>query len=180
MEGKVMDVLYPCCCGLDVHKKTMVACVIMPRGDGTSTKTIRTFGTMTPDLVALAEWLTTVECTHVAMESTGVYWKPVYTLLEDRFHLHLVHARHVKAVPGRKSDVRDSEWLVDLWQHGLLRRNFVPDRAQRELRERTRYRTSFGRERTAEANRLQKRSKAPTSNWHPSPRIFSVFQGDGC
>lgn len=151
-----MEVVYPRCCGLDVHKKVVVACLLTPGPDGQSSKTIRTFGTMTADLLALADWLTAAGCTHVAMESTGVYWKPIWNLLEQRFHLLLVNARHIKAVPGRKSDVRDSEWIADLLQHGLLRSSFVPDRAQRELRELTRYRMALVRERTAEANRLQK------------------------
>ncbi len=151
-----MEVMYPRCCGLDVHKRTVVACLLTPGPDGKPTKTIRTFGTMTADLVALADWLAAAGCTHVAMESTGVYWKPIWNLLEQRFHLLLVNARHSKAVPGRKTDVRDSEWLADLLQHGLLRGSFVPDRAQRELRELTRYRMALVRQRTAEANRLQK------------------------
>ena len=151
-----MEVIYPRCCGLDVHKKTVVACLLTPGADGKPTKVIRTFGTMTADLVALAAWLAAAGCTHVAMESTGVYWKPIWNLLEQRFHLLLVNARHMKAVPGRKSDVRDSEWIAELLQHGLLRGSFVPDRAQRELRELTRYRMALVRQRTAQANRLQK------------------------
>jgi len=121
-----MEVMYPRCCGLDVHKRTVVACLLTPGPDGKPTKTIRTFSTMTADLVALADWLAVAGCTHVAMESTGVYWKPIWNLLEQRFHLLLVNARHSKAVPGRKTDVRDSEWLADLLQHGLLRGSFVP------------------------------------------------------
>jgi len=111
---------------------------------------------MTAELMELADWLTAEGCTHVAMESTGVYWKPIWNLLEQRFHLLLVNARHIKAVPGRKTDVHDSEWIADLLQHGLLQGSFVPERAQRELRELTRYRTTLVRERTAQANRLQK------------------------
>jgi transposase len=152
----LMEVLYPRCCGLDVHKKTVVACLLTPGPDGATTKVIRTFGTMTAELMELADWLTAEGCTHVAMESTGVYWKPIWNLLEQRFHLLLVNARHIKAVPGRKTDVHDREWIADLLQHGLLQGSFVPDRAQRELRELTRYRTTLVRERTAQANRLQK------------------------
>ncbi len=133
-----MEVLYPYCCGLDIHKKTVVACLLTPGRQGKPTTVIRTFSTMTVDLVALADWLTAAGCTHVAMESTGVYWKPVYNVLEHRFHLLLVNARHSAAVPGRKSDVRDCAWMADLLQHGLLRGRCVPDRAQRELRELTR------------------------------------------
>lgn len=151
-----MEVLYSRCCGLDVHKRSVVACLITPGPDGTPCKTIRTFGTMTEDLLALADWLVAAGCTHVAMESTSGYWKPIYNLLEESVELLLANARHIKAVPGRKTDVRDCEWIADLLRHGLLTASFVPDRAQRERRELTRYRTSLGRERTAEANRLQK------------------------
>jgi transposase len=151
-----MDVTYPRCCGLDVHKREVVACVVTTAPDGTPQTAVRAFGTMPPDILALADWLTVHEVTHVAMESTGVYWKPIWNLLEEQIELLLVNARHVKAVPGRKTDVRDCEWLADLLRHGLLTGSFVPDRPQRELRELTRYRTSLVRERTAEANRLQK------------------------
>ena len=151
-----MDVIYPHCCGIDVHKREVVACVVATDADGTPSKLIRAFGTMTLDVLALADWLASHGVTHIAMESTGVYWKPIYNLLEDQFTLLLVNARHVKAVPGRKTDVRDCEWLAELLRHGLLTGSFVPDRPQRELRELTRYRTSLVRERTAAANRLQK------------------------
>jgi transposase len=151
-----MDVIYPRCCGVDVHKREVVACVMTTDPDGTPRKAIQAFGTMTPDILALADWLAAHEVTHVAMESTGVYWKPLWNLLEDQFALLLVNARHVKAVPGRKTDIRDCEWLADLLRHGLLTGSFVPERPQRELRELTRYRTSLVRERTAAANRLQK------------------------
>jgi len=151
-----MDVLYERCCGLDVHKRTVVACLVVPGPDGKPVKEVRSFGTMTDELMQLADWLLAAGCTHVALESTGVYWKPIWNLLEARFELLLVNARHVKAVPGRKTDARDSEWLADLLRHGLLRPSFVPDRAQRELRELTRYRTSLVQERSAEVNRLQK------------------------
>jgi transposase len=151
-----MDVLYERCCGLDIHKRTVVACLIVPGADGTPAKEVRTFGTMTDDLLRLADWLLAAGCTHVAMESTGVYWKPVWNLLEEQFELLLVNARHVKAVPGRKTDAKDCEWLADLLRHGLLRASFVPHRPQRELRELTRYRTSLIQERSAEVNRLQK------------------------
>lgn len=146
-----MEVLYPSCCGLDVHKKVVVACRITPAG-----KAMRSFGTTTPDLRELADWLAEAGCTHVAMESTGSYWKPVYNLLEDAFSLLLVNAREAKNVPGRKSDVKDAEWIADLFRHGLLRPSFVPGREERELRELTRYRQSLVEERTAEVNRLQK------------------------
>jgi len=151
-----MDVLYERCCGLDIHKRTVVACLITPGLTGAPIKEVRSFGTMTDELMQLADWLATNGVTHVAMESTGVYWKPVWNLLEAQFALLLVNARHVKAVPGRKTDAKDCEWLADLLRHGLLRGSFVPDRDQRELRELTRYRTSLVQERSAEINRLQK------------------------
>jgi transposase len=151
-----MHVVYERCCGLDVHKTSVVACLLIAEGEGRSRKEVRTFGTMTADLLALADWLAAVGCTHIAMESTGVYWKPIWNLLEDQFALLLVNARHIKAVPGRKTDVRDSEWIADLLQHGLLRPSFVPPRPQRELRELVRYRTTLVRERAAEVNRVQK------------------------
>jgi transposase len=151
-----MDVLYSRCCGIDVHKQTAVACVVVQGPSGRPTKEIRTFGTMTDELLALADWLEGSGVTHVAMESTGVYWKPLWNLMEDRFTLLLANAQHIKAVPGRKTDVRDCEWLADLLRHGLLKPSYVPDRGQRELRELVRYRTSLVCERTAEVNRLQK------------------------
>src|SRR5829696_6253046 len=151
-----MDVIYPHCCGIDVHKREVVACVVATDADGTPSKLIRAFGTMTLDVLALADWLASHGVTHIAMESTGVYWKPIYNLLEDQFTLLLVNARHIKAVPGRKTDVRDCEWIADLLRHELLRPSFVPDREQRELRDLTRYRTALVRERSSEANRLAK------------------------
>jgi transposase len=151
-----MEVVNERCCGLDVHKQTVVACAIGPGKGREPSKEIRTFGTMTPDLLELVDWLNARGVTHVAMESTGVYWKPVWNLLEGQFELLLVNARHIKQVPGRKTDVKDCEWLADLLRHGLLRASFVPDRPQRELRELTRYRTTLVRERASEINRLQK------------------------
>jgi transposase len=151
-----MNVLYPRCAGLDVHKKTVVACRIMPGPDGQPRKEICTFGTTTHELLRLADWLAEAGVTHVVMESTGVYWKPIWNLLEGSFELLLVNAAHIKAVPGRKTDVKDSEWLADLLRHGLLQASFVPERGQRELRELIRYRTALVRERAAEVNRVQK------------------------
>jgi transposase len=119
-------------------------------------KEIRTFGTMTEDLLELTDWLAAAGCTHVAMESTGVYWKPIYNLLEATFTPLLVNARHIKTVPGRKTDLKDCEWIADLLRHGLLRGSFVPERPQRELRELGRYRTTLVQERSAEVSRLQK------------------------
>jgi transposase len=151
-----MDVVYERCCGLDVHKRTVVACVVVPGAGRQVRKEVRTFGTMTDSLLALADWLAEHGVTHVALESTGVYWRPIWNVLEGQATLLLVNARHVKQVPGRKTDVRDCEWLADLLRHGLLKPSFVPGRPQRELRELTRYRTSLIRERAAEANRVQK------------------------
>lgn len=151
-----MDVIYERCCGLDVHKRTIAACLIVPGMSGAPQKEIRTFGTMTEDLLELIDWLVAAGCTHVAMESTGVYWKPIYNLLEATFTPLLVNARHIKTVPGRKTDVKDCEWIADLLRHGLLRGSFVPERPQRELRELGRYRTTLVRERSAEVSRLQK------------------------
>jgi transposase len=157
-----MEVMYPRCCGLDIHKRQITACRIIPGAAGQPPKQVRSFGTMTADLLALADWLAAAGVTHVAMESTGVYWQPIYHLLEGQFTLLLVNARHSKAVPGRKTDVRDCAWIADLLRHGLLRPSFVPDRPQRELRELTRYRTSLVQERSAEMNRLQKTLEGAT------------------
>jgi transposase len=151
-----MEVVYERCCGLDVHKETVVACVVVPGPGKQPHKEIRTFNTMTTDLLQLADWLTAQGVTHVALESTGVYWKAPWNILESSFTLLLVNAQHIKQVPGRKTDVRDCEWIADLLRHGLLRASFVPDLPQRELRELTRYRTTLIRERAAERNRLQK------------------------
>jgi transposase len=151
-----MEVLYSCCCGLDVHKKTVVACLLRVGADGQGSREVRTLTTMTDDLLALAEWLKAAGCTHVAMESTGIYWKPVYNILEDQFAVMVVNAAHIKAVPGRKTDIKDAEWIADLLQHGLVRPSFIPDRPQRELRDLTRTRTALIDERSAAVNRLQK------------------------
>ena len=130
-----MDTVYQRCCGLDVHQKRVTACVITPEG-----QEVRSFSAMTKDLLALADWLAGHQVTQVAMESTGVYWKPVYNILEDEFSVMVVNARHMKAVPGRKTDVKDAEWIADLLRCGLLQASFIPERPQRELRELTRYR----------------------------------------
>jgi transposase len=141
---------------VDVHKKTVVACVLVTAPDGTVQRTVRSFGTMTADLLALDEWLRRLEVTQVAMESSGVYWRPVYNLLEEGRTLTLVNASHMKAVPGRKTDVKDSEWIADLLRHGLLRASFIPPQPIRELRELTRYRKTLVAQRSAEVNRVQK------------------------
>jgi transposase len=151
-----MDTLYPHCAGLDVHKDTVVACARHHLPNGRLRKEVCTFGTMTGDLLALADWLTAQQVTHVAMESTGVYWKPVYNLLDGLFELLLVNAQHIKQVPGRKTDVKDCEWIAELLQHGLLRRSFVPPQPVRELRELTRQRAQLVAEKARVANRIQK------------------------
>ena len=151
-----MDIVYTHCAGLDVHKKTVVAAIIVPDEGGELHRETRTFGTMTADLLGLSDWLLGAGVTHVAMESTGEYWKPIYNILENLFEILLVNAQHIKAVPGRKTDVKDAEWIADLLRHGLLTASFVPPVGQRELRELTRYRSTFIRERATLINRVQK------------------------
>src|SRR5438093_191593 len=152
-----MEVVYPCCCGLDVHKASITACVLWAEGGGRARKEKRRFGTFTRDLLDLADWLRTCGVTHVAMEATGVYWKPVWNILDGQFtEVLLVNAQHIKAVPGRKTDQKDSEWIADLLQHGLLRGSFVPPQPTRELRDLTRYRVSLAQEINRIANRIQK------------------------
>jgi transposase len=152
-----MQVVYRRCCGLDVHKKTVVACVLITHEDGTVERQLRTFGTMTSDLLSLSDWLDCRGVTHIALESTGVYWQPVYNILEAEARtIVLVNAQHIKAVPGRKTDAKDSEWLADLLRHGLLRASFIPPAPIRELRDLTRYRKTLVQERARETTRLQK------------------------
>jgi transposase len=151
-----MDVVITQCAGLDVHKATVVATVRVPSESGRRRIVTETFGTMTPDLIALRDWLQAFGVTHVALESTGVYWKPVYYILEDAFELLLINMQELKRVPGRKTDVKDSEWLAQLLECGLLRSSFVPPPAIRELRDITRYRVQQTRDRSQEVNRLHK------------------------
>ncbi len=151
-----MDVLHRCCAGLDVHNRTVVATVRRVDPAGEVEVRTQTFATMTRDLLALADWLAARGVTIVAMESTGSYWKPVFNLLEGRVEVVLVNAHHVKQVPGRKTDVKDSQWIAELLQHGLLRPSFIPPRPTRELRDLTRQRTRLVGEKTAVANRVQK------------------------
>jgi transposase len=151
-----MIIVYPHCVGLDVHKKFVTACRLTLDEQGQTHQTLRQFSTMTDDLEALADWLAEGQVTHVAMESTGVYWQPVHNILEERFEVFLVNARAVKRMPGRKTDIKDAEWLATLMQHGLLQASFIPKREQRELRDLTRYRFSLVKERQRFANRLQK------------------------
>ncbi len=149
-----MQVVYERCAGLDVHKKTVVVCRIVPNEVNGWQMEIRTFGTMTDDLLRLSDWLRAGAVTHVAMESTGVYWKPVFNILESDFEVILVNAKHIKFVPGRKTDVKDAQWIAELLQHGLLKGSFIPEAPQRELRELVRYRTHLIDERTREVNRV--------------------------
>lgn len=143
-------------CGLDVHQATVVACLLIVRKDGRVQKQLRTFGTTTRELLSLRQWLFSEGCTQVALESTGVYWKPVYAILEGAFQIVVANAQHVKKVPGRKTDVKDAEWIADLLCHGLLRSSFVPPQPIRELRDLTRYRRKLVESRSAERNRLLK------------------------
>ena len=151
-----MDIIYRKVAGLDVHQKTIVACIrkVQPQGD--IEEAIESFGTMTRDLLQLSDWLAAHDVTHVAMESTGVLWKPVWNILEGRFQLLLVNPRELKQVPGRKSDVRDSQWIAQLLQCGLLRSSFVPSRDQRDLRDLTRQRAQLSAEHTRVVNRIHK------------------------
>ena len=146
-----MEIIYSCCCGLDVHAKTVVACLIKQ-----GKKEVRTFSTMTDDLRRLSDWLVSEGCTIAAIESTGVYWKPVFNILEGNIEVLLVNARHYKGIPGRKTDVKDCEWLADLLRHGLLKASFIPPLEIRELRELTRYRQQLVKELASIANRIQK------------------------
>lgn len=151
-----MRIMYERCAALDVHKKTVVACPRWTDSDGRVTSEVRTYGTTTPDLLDLVDWLSTWEVTNVAMESTGEYWKPVFNLMEGTFKVILVNAKHVKQVPGRKTDVNDAEWLAELLSYGLLRASYIPPKPQRDLRDLTRYRVNLVQERARVVNRLQK------------------------
>jgi len=151
-----MQVVHTRCAGLDVHKKSVVAAARLLSADGTLTTHVRTFGTTTAALLELVAWLLSLEITHVAMESTGEFWKPIYNLVEGSFTVLVVNAAHIKYVPGRKTDVKDAEWIAELLAHGLLRPSFVPPPPQRALRDLTRQRTHLIRERASEVNRMQK------------------------
>lgn len=151
-----MDIIHERCAGLDIHKKTVVACRMYPDARGKLVRETRTFATFTVNLLELRDWLAAVGITQVAMESTGEYWKPIYNLLEGHFELLVVNAQHVKAVPGRKTDVKDAEWLAQLLRHGLLKASFIPDPTQRDLRELTRLRSAVLADRARTLNRLQK------------------------
>lgn len=151
-----MQILHDRCCGLDILKRKISACLLTLGPGRTRRKETRSFGTTTPDLLELSDWLESSGCTHVAMESTGSYWKPVFNLLENSFEIIVANPQHIKALPGRKTDVADAEWIADLLQHGLIRASFIPGKPLRELREIVRYRKSLIQERSAEVNRIQK------------------------
>jgi transposase len=151
-----MEILYTNCAGLEVHKKTVKVCLLTRMSDGQLHKEFRTYFTTTEELLKLCDWLKEQGCTHIAFEATGVYWKPVFNLLESSFHVLVVNAQHIKAVPGRKTDVKDAEWIADLLQHGLLKASFIPSVPQRELRDLTRYRVRLTEEKAREVNRVQK------------------------
>jgi transposase len=151
-----MEILYTNCAGLDVHKKTIKACLLTQASDGQAHKEFRTYLTTTEELLKLSDWLKETGCTHIAFEATGVYWKPVFNLLEGCFEVLVVNAQHIKAVPGRKTDVKDAEWIADLLRHGLLKASFIPSGPQRELRDLTRYRVRLTQEKAREVNRVQK------------------------
>jgi transposase len=150
-----MDVIYARCCGLDIHKKTVVACLISSAQGQPPQTEVRTFRTMTAELLLLADWLQMAGCMHVAMESPGVYWRPVYNLLEGLCTLLVVNAQHITAVPGCKTDLKDAAWIAELLRHGLLRGSFMPSTPQRQLRELTRHRTTLVQDRARVINRLQ-------------------------
>jgi transposase len=151
-----VDTLYPRCAGIDVHKNNVVVCVRCCDRPGKVTEEVRTFSTMTADLLALSDWLAERGVSHVAMESTGVYWKPVFNILEGRVEVILVNAEHIKKVPGRKTDVKDCQWIAQLLQHGLLKASFVPPAPIRELRDLTRQRAQLVADKATVANRIQK------------------------
>jgi len=151
-----MENVYACCAGLDVHKESIEACVRRIEPDGHLHQETRHWGTMTQDLRAMADWMAAQGVTHVALESTGVYWKPIYNILESLFTVLLVNARHLKQVPGRKSDIRDCQWIAQLLQYGLLKGSFIPPRSQRELRDLTRHQTQLTEEKTRTVNRIHK------------------------
>src|SRR5947209_5388308 len=151
-----LPLLYTCCAGLDVHKATVVACVLQTAPKGKVTKAIRTFATTTTSLQELANWLSSQDVTHVAMESTGIYWRPIFNLLEARFQVILVNAQHMKAVPGHKTDIKDAQWIAELLQHGLLSASFIPPKPIRDLRDLVRARKTVVQQRAQAITRVQK------------------------
>jgi transposase len=172
-----MEVIIERACGLDVHQGTIVACLLIGKPSERPKKEIKTFRTVTQELLALRQWLQDAGCTHVAMESSGVYWKPVYALLEDAFELIIGNAQHIKTVPGRKTDVKDAEWIADLVRHGLIRKSFVPPKPLRDLRDVVRYRRKVVQARATERNRLLKLLE--TANIKLSSFLANVFGVSG-
>ncbi len=172
-----MEAIVESCCGLDVHQATVVACILVGKPDRKPRKEVRTFGTVTAELIRMREWLQAEGCTHVGMESTGVYWMPVYTILEGAFELIIGNATHIKQVPGRKTDVKDSEWIADLLRHGLIRRSFVPPKPLRELRELLRFRRKLIESTTCERNRMLKLLE--TANIKLATVVSDVFGVSG-
>lgn len=151
-----MEAIIERCCGIDVHKKNIVVCLAVGKPEEKPRTTTKTFSTMTYDLLTCRDWLVSEGCTHAAMESTGVYWKPIFNILEGSMKIILANARDVKNLPGRKTDVKDCEWIADLMRHGLIKGSFIPPKPIRELRDLTRYREKLLQQRSAELNRLQK------------------------
>jgi transposase len=156
VEEQDLDIVFARCAGIDVHKRTVVVCRLTRDTQGARLPETQTFGTTTGELLRLADWLTDGGCTHVGLESTGEYWKPVFNLREGTCEVWLLNAQHIKAVPGRKTDVKDAQWIAELLAHGLVRPSFIPPRPQRELRDLTRYRTTFVRARATLVNRVPK------------------------
>src|SRR5947209_2247112 len=151
-----MDILYTNCAGVDVQKKTGTVCVLTQASTGQLENQLRPYFTTVEELLKLSDWLKEQGCTHIAFEATGVYWKAVFNLLEGNFEVLVVNAQHIKAVPGRKTDVKDAEWIADLLQHGLLKASFIPSGPQRELRDLTRYRVRLTEEKAREVRSVQK------------------------
>jgi len=178
-----MEDILECCCGLDIHKESIVACLLKgPLKDGSKPqREMREFGTLSRDLLDLRSWLEAEECRHVAMESTGIYWQPVYAVLEqafcDEMHLLVVNARHMKQVPGRKTDMRDAEWIATLLRAGLLKGSFVPERDIRDLRQYTRYRKALVRDITSQKNRIEKLLQS--SGFRLSSFLSDIFGSSG-
>lgn len=172
-----MEAIVERCCGLDVHQGTVVACVLLGPPDRKPKRELRTFRTVSCELVTLREWLVASAVTHVGMESTGIYWVPVFRVLEGAFEIVVGNANHIKNVPGRKTDVKDSEWIADLLRHGLIKKSFVPPPAIRELRDLTRYRRKLVEDQTRERNRIQKLLE--TANIKLSSVVSDVFGASG-
>ena len=175
-----MEVLYTHCAGLDVHKKTVVVCCLFPAQDGTLKREIRTFSTMTQELLALSDWLSSLGITHVALEATGEFWKPLYTILEACFTVLVVNAHHIKNVPGRKTDIKDAEWIATLLRHGLLRASFIPPLAQRDLRDLTRSAPTWSRTAPPSSTACRRCWNGPTSNSQVSPPMSPASPRGQC